>query len=138
MSSTPSASGTSGAATAPAPSGPASLTVTVDDGAGGTSTWTLECAADGTASGTHPDPAAACAALAAAGEPFAPVPPDTACTQVYGGPQRATVTGTWAGREVDARFTRTDGCEIARWDAVAALLSPGAAAAGPEPLAEPS
>ncbi|WP_432502293.1 SSI family serine proteinase inhibitor [Kineococcus arenarius] len=133
-----STSSTAGGAVTPAPSEPSSLTVTVDDGAGSTSTWTLTCAADGTAGGTHPDPAAACAALAAAQEPFAPVPPDTACTQVYGGPQRATVTGTWDGREVSAQFDRTDGCQVARWNAVAALLSPGAQPTEPAPLDAPS
>ncbi|WP_432492251.1 SSI family serine proteinase inhibitor [Kineococcus auxinigenes] len=133
-----STSSTSSGAAAPAPTGPSSLTVTVDDGAGGTSTWTLTCSSDGTTGGTHPDPAAACAALAAAEAPFAPVPPDTACTQVYGGPQRATVTGTWDGQEVSAQFDRTDGCEVARWNALASLLSPGAQPAGPTSLDAPS
>jgi hypothetical protein len=82
-------------------------------------TWTLTCDPAG---GTHPDPAAACAALAAADDPFAPVPDDVACTQQYGGPQTATVVGTHRGEPVDAAFSRTDGCQISRWDAVAPLL----------------
>jgi hypothetical protein len=53
---------------------------------------------------------------------FAPVPPDVLCTQVYGGPQQALVTGTLQGRKVWARFKRTDGCQTARWDRVAFLL----------------
>jgi hypothetical protein len=44
------------------------------------------------------------------------------CTMLYGGPATAHVTGTWAGRPVDARFDRADGCEIARWDALVPLL----------------
>ncbi len=104
------------------------LTVVLDDGAGTSTTWTLTCSADGTAGGDHPDAAAACAALSALDDPFAPVPRGTACTQVYGGPQRATVTGRWAGREVSATFVRTDGCEISRWDRLAPLLQPGAGA----------
>ncbi|WP_432487735.1 SSI family serine proteinase inhibitor [Kineococcus sp. SYSU DK018] len=124
---------TPGTGTAPSSAG-GSLTVTVDDGSGGTSTWTLTCAPDGTAGGDHPDAAAACAALTAAQQPFAPVPKDRVCTQVYGGPQRATVTGTWGGEEVSATFERTDGCQIARWDRVAPLLQPGApAGAGSSP-----
>ncbi|MEU8890187.1 SSI family serine proteinase inhibitor [Streptomyces sp. NPDC048442] len=55
-------------------------------------------------------------------DPFAPVPPDAACTMIYGGPQRAHVTGRWAGRPVDAEFDRTNGCEIARWDRFSRLL----------------
>jgi hypothetical protein len=47
---------------------------------------------------------------------FEPVPADRACTELYGGPQTATVRGTWGGETVDATFERTDGCEIDRWD----------------------
>ena len=55
-------------------------------------------------------------------DPFAPVPSDAMCTEIYGGPQTATVTGTLRGEPVNARFSRTDGCQIARWDKHAALL----------------
>lgn len=82
-------------------------------------TYTLVCDPAG---GDHPDPAAACRALDRLKDPFAPVPPDTMCTEIYGGPQTATVTGTFRGEPVDAEFSRTDGCQIARWDAHAALL----------------
>lgn len=41
---------------------------------------------------------------------------------IYGGPATAHVTGTWAGRPVDSRFDRADGCQIARWDALVPLL----------------
>jgi hypothetical protein len=100
------------------------LTVVVTDGQG-TSTWTLTCGPPG---GTHPDPAQACTALAAAGpDPLAPLPKEMACTQVYGGPQTATVAGTWDGVAVAADLDRTDGCQIARWDALLPVLQPGAA-----------
>ena len=33
------------------------------------------------------------------------------------GPQTAVVTGWYLGRAVNSRFSRTDGCEIARWRA---------------------
>jgi hypothetical protein len=105
------------------------LVVTVTDGAGAAPRrMTLECDPVG---GDHPDAAAACAALAAASDggrdPFAPTPADAVCTQIYGGPQTATVTGTWRGTPVDARFDRTNGCEISRWDALGALLGRGGA-----------
>ena len=51
-----------------------------------------------------------------------PVAADQTCTQVYGGPEAATLRGTWQGEPVDALFSRQNGCEIARWDAVADLL----------------
>ena len=44
------------------------------------------------------------------------------CTQQYGGPQVAVVTGTFHGRPVHSRFSLTDGCEIARWRSMAPLF----------------
>jgi hypothetical protein len=102
-----------------------SITVTVDDGSGGTQTWTLTCGTDGTPGGDHPDAAAACTALNALTDPFRPVPKDMACTMIYGGPQTATVQGRWGGRDVLTTFKRTDGCEITRWNRIAPLLQPG-------------
>lgn len=99
------------------------LTVTVVDDAGGTPrTSTLTCDPPG---GDHPQPTAACAAIVAARNPFAPQPADTACTMIYGGPQTATIGGTWRGVRVQASYKRTDGCEIARWNALATVLGPG-------------
>src|SRR5204862_197447 len=46
----------------------------------------------------------------------------SACTQLYGGPQEALVTGRLRGRLVHADFSRKDGCEIARWTRVGFLL----------------
>ncbi len=84
--------------------------------------WTLTCEPAG---GDHPDPEAACAALAEAGvDVFAPVPEDQPCTLVYGGPETATVTGHVAGTPVDAEFSRENGCEIDRWERVGPLLHP--------------
>ncbi|MET1021306.1 MAG: serine protease inhibitor [Arthrobacter sp.] len=73
---------------------------------------------------TLPDSAAALAAVEQHGEDiFFPKPgPPKMCTQQYGGPQVAMVTGWFLGREVASQFSRTDGCEIARWRAMAPLL----------------
>jgi len=54
--------------------------------------------------------------------PLAPTSPSTACTEIYGGPATATVTGERNGREVDAEFSLSNGCEIARWEDASALL----------------
>ncbi|MEO8282621.1 MAG: serine protease inhibitor [Pseudarthrobacter sp.] len=79
---------------------------------------------------TLPAPAAALEAVQRFGEDiFFPKPgPPRLCTQQYGGPQVAEVTGTFHGRRVRAVFRRTDGCEIARWNSLSALLggTPGA------------
>jgi hypothetical protein len=45
-----------------------------------------------------------------------------ACTELYGGPQTATITGTLRGERVDLKLSRVNGCEIARWEAAGALL----------------
>ena len=54
--------------------------------------------------------------------PFAPVPKGVACTQIYGGPQIAIVSGTFRGRRVWARFSRVDGCQTERWNRVRFLF----------------
>jgi len=76
---------------------------------------TLTCDPDG---GTHPDPNGACDTLLENEDALEPVAGDVACTQIYGGDQVATITG--AG--VQASLSRTNGCEIARWDALADVL----------------
>ncbi|MGG5172330.1 serine protease inhibitor [Pseudarthrobacter sp. J1738] len=76
---------------------------------------------------TVSDPPAALNAVVRFGdEIFFPQPgPPKLCTQQYGGPAVATVTGSFNGRDVNSTFTRTDGCEIARWKALAPLLQSG-------------
>lgn len=53
---------------------------------------------------------------------FDPVPPDRACTEIYGGPETARIVGTVEGGTVDADFSRVNGCEIERWESVSFLL----------------
>jgi hypothetical protein len=81
--------------------------------------WTLRCRPVG---GTLPERRSACTQLSASPRPFAPTPPGTACTQIYGGPQVAIVRGSFRGRRVWATFARRNGCEIERWNRVAFLL----------------
>jgi hypothetical protein len=67
----------------------------------------------------HPTAEAACAALKGNAALLAsPVlRTDQACTEQYGGPQEATVTGVVDGVPVDDAFKRTNGCEISAWNA---------------------
>jgi len=118
-----------------------SLSVTVSDGSAERS-YTVECDPTG---GTHPRPESACEFLDLAArwgqDPFAPPPDDAVCAQVYGGPQTATVTGRWRGRDVAPEFARTDSCQIQRWDNAVALLAlraDDADGGGIEPQGTPS
>jgi hypothetical protein len=81
--------------------------------------WTLTCEPAG---GTHPDPEAACDALAEQQEALAPTPMDVACTEIYGGPQVAEVSGRIDGETYRGVFKRTNGCEIGRWERLQPLL----------------
>ncbi|MGW1883582.1 SSI family serine proteinase inhibitor [Streptomyces sp. NPDC001970] len=86
-------------------------------------TYELTC---GPVGGTHPEAQAACDRLEELGQegadPFAPLAGDAMCTQMYGGPATARVTGTWHGRSVDATFDRSNGCEIGRWQTLEPVL----------------
>jgi hypothetical protein len=61
-------------------------------------------------------------------EDLEPVPANVACTEIYGGPDTLTVSGTLEGEPVDGVLTRENGCEIERYDAwtpLAQELFPG-------------
>jgi hypothetical protein len=85
--------------------------------------YTLKCAPLG---GTLPHRRAACSQLAKLKAPFAPVGRNEVCTEIYGGPAEALVTGRFRGRLVRASFNLHNGCEIGRWTRLRFLL--GAAA----------
>jgi FlaG/FlaF family flagellin (archaellin) len=96
----------------------ADLTVTVDadgDGAEKARSATVKCA-----SAQDSDTCRAVDGMGA--KTFAPVGDNVACTQQYGGPETATVTGTLHGEAIDAKFSRVNGCEISRWEQATPLL----------------
>ena len=97
------------------------LAVAYDAGDGSAPvTWTLTCV--GSVDGDHPDAEAACAHLHGVEDPFAPLPEDRVCTEQYGGPQTARITGLWRGQPVDLEVSRTDGCRISQWQSLGPLL----------------
>jgi hypothetical protein len=49
-------------------------------------------------------------------------PRNRVCAQLYGGPERALVTGTIGGRRVRRAFSRTDSCKTADWRRAMPLL----------------
>jgi hypothetical protein len=101
------------------------LTVVLDGGEFDRFTYTVTCG-DGDGPAIEPpveglDPAAACDRLADIGAVQRLVQgpaPDRICTEIYGGPQEAAITGTLDGQPVDATVTRVNGCEIDDWDRV--------------------
>ncbi|MFB6438603.1 SSI family serine proteinase inhibitor [Streptomyces sp. NPDC056411] len=102
------------------------LTVTVRDSGSERTDGTFELFCHPHHGSTHHDAQAACKKLDSmtrwGRDPFAPVPQNAQCTMMYGGPATAHVTGTWAGRPVNADFRRTNGCEINRWGRFEPLL----------------
>ena len=103
--------------------GAASLDISISLGAkeAPTKVWTLHCPSGG----TLPDAELACRNLDRLDDPFGALPKNFACTEIYGGPQVADVQGTFRGKPVNTRFTRTNGCEIARWNRVLFLFPSG-------------
>ncbi|MFJ8753687.1 SSI family serine proteinase inhibitor [Streptomyces sp. NPDC102441] len=101
------------------------LTVTVSDSGNPTAdgVFELEC---GPAGGSHPEAQRACdlldEAVEAGDNPFVATDRNAMCTQQAGGPAAARVQGTWQGEDVDARFSRANGCEISRWNNLVPVL----------------
>lgn len=101
------------------------LTITVSDSGKAATNGTHELYCH-PARGTHTDARGACAKLDSLSrwgkDLFAGVPKGSKCTMQYGGPATARITGTWAGRPVNAQFSRADGCEISRWNRFVPVL----------------
>jgi hypothetical protein len=90
---------------APPPASETRLTIEVGGSGVDPQTIEIDCAAD-------PCDEAKLAAVM--------TPPDEAraCTQLYGGPEKAHVTGTLRGEPVDRTIDRADGCGIADFEAL--------------------
>ncbi len=73
---------------------------------------------------TEPGDSAACrAAERLRPSDFEPVPGETACTQIFGGAETASISGELPSGPVKGSFSKENGCEAARWEKVAALLN---------------
>jgi hypothetical protein len=91
---------------------------------------TLAVSADGvvTGAGFLADPTAAAKAAALLDNPAVVkrlvdgVPAGQMCTEMYGGPDTATITGTLRGATVKQSFNRADGCGIADWELLTPML----------------
>jgi hypothetical protein len=99
------------------------LTVSYQSSPSNQTSFKISCLAH-TPSGTHPNAKAICAAIAKRGTSlFAPVPAGTACSQIYGGPETAKAIGTVNGHKINSAFSRTDGCQVARWNIAKTLFT---------------
>lgn len=105
------------------------LSIRHDDGAGNTETGILTCRGGVQRAGgflTRRATVEQLCAKARAIKALLTTPPDKqrACTQIYGGPETARITGTIDGVKVDRRFSRTNGCEIDDFNRAGELLQP--------------
>lgn len=107
------------AATTEATPGQVVLDIRFDDGEGGVRRASLRCARgepEATGYLDEADPAGLCRSALALGSLFTEQSPERVCTQIFGGPRTARVTGTLEGAEVNRSFSRQNGCRIAEWD----------------------
>jgi hypothetical protein len=118
------------------------LTIRVSDGRGHVRTAHLRCTgararADGYLR-RRVGAARACRRARALAD-FILTPPrrGRACAQVYGGPERARLTGRIGGARVARTFTRTHGCGISDYDRLRPLVPRARPAAAPGPALPP-
>jgi hypothetical protein len=109
----------------PSPGRAVDLAITASDGHGTTRRARLLCGDnEQRASGFGSANAAELCQAARRLERFLTTEPDRrrACTQIYGGPESARISGAVDGAEVDRRLSRTDGCRISEWERAAPLI----------------
>ncbi|HTA10937.1 MAG TPA: SSI family serine proteinase inhibitor [Streptosporangiaceae bacterium] len=80
--------------------------------------FTLRCEPAG---GTASDPAAACATLLAGSSLFAPRPAHMLCPMIMAGAGRATVSGTYFGKQVHDTIV-DGGCDLSLWAKLKAVF----------------
>jgi Subtilisin inhibitor-like len=95
------------------------LRVTYDNGHGVVVNRLLLCHPAG---GSMPSAAQACRHLDVLGGPLGAGPTREMCSMLYGGPETARVTGTWRGRQVNESYSRSNGCQTARWERMEPVL----------------
>jgi len=109
-----------GVGSAPAPAPKVSLDITVSTTPNAPSKhWTLQCEPAG---GTHPNPAAACAVLLKAKNPFAPLPKGIMCPMIRVGTKTAIVKGTYFGKHIDTTLS-PGGCKLAQWEKIGQIFN---------------
>lgn len=88
------------------------------DGSNISARYTLEClSTEASQTSTLPNAPEACEKLDQHPNLVTPtLDPSTACTEIYGGPQRAEVSGVLKGQAIHSEFSRSNGCLISQWN----------------------
>ena len=81
--------------------------------------WTLKC---NPAGGTMKNSKTVCGKLTLIPSAFTKPSRTEMCAQIFESAEVATVSGTWNGKKVFARFSKSDGCEQKRWKDIAFLI----------------
>lgn len=108
------------------------IEVQPDGTAAGTVSYRLACLGDtATLTGDTAPGSADSMCLALNDDPartrlLAGAPTDQLCTEIYGGPQLATITGTLDGASVATSVDRANGCGIDDWDRLLSVFLPTA------------
>lgn len=63
-----------------------------------------------------------CARLLKVSSPFDSIELDKICSQIFGGTEIARIKGYWRGNKVDSIFSKSNGCEIDRWNKIRFLF----------------
>lgn len=89
-------------------------------------TYTLLCNNSGLSEGTHPNPELACATLLESYNQYNSLISQNidTCTMIYGGPQKARITGTINEKIIDISLSRENGCAINEWETWSSILNP--------------
>jgi hypothetical protein len=82
------------------------------------SMYTLTCLEGITPQGIYPDVAKGCANLLEAYKAYMTLmaSQQDMCTMIYGGPEKASITGSLNGILLDIELERSNGCKIAEWE----------------------
>lgn len=111
----------------------ADLAVVVEHPDAPTLSYRITCGDAARVEGADLDAEAACSSLA---DPVVRTrlvdgpPADQMCTEIYGGPDTAGISGTLDGEQVTAEIDRANGCGIHDWDELLADLLPAARGVG--------
>ncbi|MGL3804516.1 hypothetical protein ACSYDW_00300 [Paeniglutamicibacter sp. R2-26] len=112
----------------PSVSSPATADIDLDivvraDGKNASAEYSLQCAgATALESSKHPRAAEACELVSKHPQILDPAPANQMCTEQYGGPATASVSGTIDGKAVSREFDLKNGCGISAWGDALPLL----------------
>lgn len=112
------------AAQAPS-SAPTHLEITIRaDGNAISAQFLLDCnGANALDSSTLPNAADACKLITDKPEIISSQDdPQAICTEIYGGPEKAEISGKLAGKTISTSFSKHNGCAIERWNRAELLL----------------